>query len=123
MLETEDVSYFGNKFESRGRDLFLFRHFTGSEENQNNCRLHSLTHARPTRSSRSTCRARHSVVSPAEIFERRKRLLTLSLIKSRLNAEASVKTYGLFAYRVVHHITNYSVALKYVQLATPKRTL
>jgi hypothetical protein len=42
---------------------------------------------------------------PAEIFEMRKPLLTLSLAKPRYNAEAALKN-EMFIYGVVHSITD-----------------
>jgi hypothetical protein len=43
---------------------------------------------------------------PAETFEMRKCLLTLSLAKPRQNAEAILKTYELIIYGDTHYITN-----------------
>ena len=49
---------------------------------------------------------RHTVMLPAETFEMRKRLLTLSLAKPRQNIEAILKSYKLIIYGDIHYITN-----------------
>ena len=64
------------------------------------------TQARSTRSSRATCYPRHSVRLPAETCAMRKHILSFSLINPRQNAEAILKTSGLFIYGDTHHIFN-----------------
>ena len=53
--------------------------------------------ARSTRISRATFSPRHSVVLPAKIFEMRKRILTISLEKSRVNGGVIVKNHEILS--------------------------
>jgi hypothetical protein len=55
---------------------------------------------------------------PAETFEMRKSLLTLSLAKPRQNAKAMLKTYQ-FVYGDMHCITNSFCKKNVLKIATP----
>ena len=55
---------------------------------------------------------------PAETFEMRKSLLTLSLEKPRQNAKAMLKTYQ-FVYGDMHCITNSFCKKNVLKIATP----
>ena len=66
----------------------------------------ALLLARNSRSSRATCCSWHSVMLPAETFEMRKRLLTLSLAQLRQKTEAILKNYELFIYGDLQCITD-----------------
>ena len=50
-----------------------------------------LEHVSPTHISRETCRLRRSVMVPAQAFELRKNLITLSLAKAEIKLRRSFK--------------------------------
>jgi len=67
--------------------------------------LKALNQARSTRSPRSTCCPRHSVVLLVKKSEIKERPLLLSLPKPRQNATATLKNYEPFIYGDTYYIT------------------